>query len=1070
MTNITKSHAVDPTYNSDIKSSLPLEEYLSWVVNHRFWVITLVLTLSAILGFFAAKQQVIINPAAVVPQSHPYIKATNTIEQIFGSKYMVVIGLTPTEGDALQPQVLEAVKRITEQLYGAPSVTNQTLLSLSSRQAKSITGNAEGFEARPLLADRIPTSAEELDDLKAAIMANPIYRDAVISSDWRTATIMLELKENPNGFGAMLSEVHEILDRENLAGIDISLSGNPVFLEQAEVFADRINWLFPIAVLVIGLLHFEAFRTVQGLVLPLITAVLSVVWGVGIMGLMKVPMDIFNSPTPILILAVAAGHAVQLLKRYYEHFIDLVNVQHMEPRAANRLATIQSLAAVGPVLVIAGGIAALGFFSLVVFELETVRAFGIFTGIGLLSAVILEFTFTPAVRASLKPPSAAHIDTEMKPRIWDRLSNTIARTVVSSISRRWVLLFFVVLIGVAIAGWPKVHVDNSSKSFFADSLPIQQDDNLLNAQTGGTNVLYIMVDTGQPDGIKNPQVLTAIRALQADAAARTIVGKTLSIDDFIQRMHQAALGDPALPVPLPDDQHLIAQYLFLYSMSGDPEDFSAYVDYDYQRAKISIMLRTNSNAEIDQLVTELSTLANQRFPEHVTLSYGGEVAQTLAVTDVMVHSKLLNIGQILTVIFLVAAIAFRSILAGLLVLSPLLVVLSLVFGVMGYFGVPLNIPNSLISAMAVGIGADYAIYLIYRIGEYTKQGRSLPQAVDMAIKTAGKACLFVATAVAGGYAVLMFSYDYKVHMWLSTFIVLAMLTSVLATLTLIPSVILTFKPAFIFRRRSGDGGAVLLIILASIGFLTYSQVGWSAEQDAAQIMERNAAVTRFSTSTADAEFILQNKSGSTRKRRSNMSSKLQENGQDTMRLIRFDAPADIRGTTTLLIEHTAKDDDMWVYLPAMRRVRRLVASNKKDSFIGTDFSFGDVMGHKVDDWQHSLLKQELRDGIEHYVIESQPADDDVRTHSGYDRRVTWVRKDNFATTYVEAFDVHGQPYKTFNFSDIQQVDTENGKWQPMRAKSTNLQSGHSTTINFSNFKVGEPLSDNRFSANNLATQ
>ena len=1069
MTDITKTPVLNSIDDGGNKSSLPLEKYLTWVVNHRLWVITLILALSAFFGFFAAKQQVIINPAAVVPQSHPYIKATNTIERIFGSKYLVVIGLTPTTGDALQPEVLAAVKRITEQLYAASSVTNQTLLSLSSRQAKSISGHAEGFEARPLLGDQLPTTAEEREALKAAISANPIYRDAVISSDWRTATIMLELKENPNGFGAMLSEVHEILSQENLPGISISLSGNPVFLEQAEVFADRINWLFPIAVLVIGLLHFEAFRTVQGLILPLVTALLSVVWGVGIMGLMKVPMDIFNSPTPILILAVAAGHAVQLLKRYYEHFIELVNVQNMAPQTANRLATIQSLAAVGPVLVIAGGIAALGFFSLVVFELETLRAFGIFSGIGLLSAVILEFTFTPAVRASLKPPSAAHIDTEMKPRIWDRLSAGIAQTVVSSISRRWVLLFFVVLIGVAIAGWPKVHVDNSSKSFFSDSLPIQQDDNLLNAQTGGTNVLYIMVDTGQPDGIKDPEILSAIRAIQADAATRPIVGKTLSIDDFIQRMHQAALGDPAQAEPLPDDHDLIAQYLFLYSMSGDPEDFSAHVDYDYQRAKISIMLRTNSNAEIDQLVNELSTLADQRFPDHVTLSYGGEVAQTLAVTDVMVHSKLLNIGQILTVIFLVAVIAFRSFIAGLLVLSPLLVVLSLVFGVMGYFGVPLNIPNSLISAMAVGIGADYAIYLIYRIGEYTKQGQSLPHAVEMAIKTAGKACLFVATAVAGGYAVLMFSYDYKVHMWLSTFIVLAMLTSVLATLTLIPSVILTFKPAFIFRRRSGDGGAVLLIILASIGFLTYSQVGWSAEQEAAQIMQRNAAVTRFSTSTADAEFVLQNKSGSTRTRRSNMASKLQENGLDTMRLVRFDAPADIRGTTTLLIEHTAADDDMWVYLPAMRRVRRLVASNKKDSFIGTDFSFGDVMGHKVEDWQHSLLRQEQREGVEHYVIESLPVDDDVRTHSGYGRRVTWVRMDNFATSYVEAFDVHDQPYKTFNFSDIQQVDAENDKWQPMRAECTNLQSGHSTTISFSNFRVGEPLSDNLFSANNLAT-
>lgn len=94
----------------------------------------------------------------------------------------------------------------------------------------------------------------------------------------------------------MLSEVHEILSQEDLPGINISLSGNPVFLEHAEVFADRINWLFPIAVLVIGLLHFEAFRTVQGLILPLVTAVLSVVWGVGIMGLMKVPMDISTRP------------------------------------------------------------------------------------------------------------------------------------------------------------------------------------------------------------------------------------------------------------------------------------------------------------------------------------------------------------------------------------------------------------------------------------------------------------------------------------------------------------------------------------------------------------------------------------------------------------------------------------------------------------------------------------------------------------------------------------------------------------------------------------------------------
>src|SRR5690606_9494012 len=104
------------------------------------------------------------------------------------------------------------------------------------------------------------------------------------------------------------------------------------------------------------------------------------------------------------------------------------------------------------------------------------------------------------------------------------------------------------------------------------------------------------------------------------------------------------------------DQNLIAQYLFLYAMSGDPEDFSAHVDYGYQRAKISVMLRTNSNAEIDQLVRDLKHDAGKLFPRGVSVSFGGEVAQTLAVTDVMVHSKLLNIVQILAVIFAVSAI------------------------------------------------------------------------------------------------------------------------------------------------------------------------------------------------------------------------------------------------------------------------------------------------------------------------------------------------------------------------------------------------------------------------------
>lgn len=109
------------------------------------------------------------------------------------------------------------------------------------------------------------------------------------------------------------------------------------------------------------------------------------------MGLFKQPMDIFNSPTPILILAIAAGHAVQLLKRYYEDFDRLI-AQGMEPKAANSEAVVQSLVRVGPVMVLAGGIAAAGFFSLLTFNIPTIRSFGIFTGIGIISTLVIEMT------------------------------------------------------------------------------------------------------------------------------------------------------------------------------------------------------------------------------------------------------------------------------------------------------------------------------------------------------------------------------------------------------------------------------------------------------------------------------------------------------------------------------------------------------------------------------------------------------------------------------------------------------------------------------------------------------
>jgi hypothetical protein len=134
-----------------------------------------------------------------------------------------------------------------------------------------------------------------------------------------------------------------------------------------------------------------------------------------------------------------------------------------------------------------------------------------------------------------------------------------------------------------------------------------------------------------------------------------------------------------------------------------------------------------------------------------------------------------------------------------MVLVPLLMAVIAHFGVMGYTGMYLNIANSLSSAMAVGIGADYAIYLIFRLREEISRGMSESDAVRLVLGTAGKACLFVAIAISVGYGVLLFSYGFNIHIWLATLIATAMIVSVFAALFLIPAMVLTFRPNFVFK-------------------------------------------------------------------------------------------------------------------------------------------------------------------------------------------------------------------------------------------------------------------------------
>ncbi len=1073
-----------------------MKSFITQVVTYRRWVLAAIALITVLCCLQLRQLHIVIDTAKLLPPDHPNVIGTISAEKLFGSRHVVVVGVTANDGtSAYSPPVLNAIVALTEALADTPGVKRHTLMSASANGAKTISGSASELNVGPMLSvTGEAVSAAESARFRDNMANNPVYQNSLISRDGKLASVSFSITSGAKGFRESMDKIQTTINQQALAhpALHYAVAGAPALFAEVERMSARMAFLFPIALVLIGLIHFEAFRTWQGLVLPLVTALLAVLWSLGIMGALGIEMDAFNALTPILILAVAAGHAVQILKRYYEEF-DRISLDNpgWDPAIMNREAVIESLAKIGPVMLTAGGVASIGLFSLITFDIATIRTFGILTGLGIVSALVIELTFMPALRACLAPPPIrdkfatrpsstptmlSKPDTT-KLRVWDRFSNTVSAVVLRH--RFAILLGFGVLAAISSLGLLHLNQENSTKSYFGERVPIRQDDALLNDKLAGTNTLFVVFSATQEDAMKDPRVLKVIEDTQQFIQSRGDVGKTISIVDFLKQMNQsmnAGSTSASSFYTLPTSQAVISQYLLLYSLSGEPGDFDAYVDYGYKNANLLVWMKNDTSRYANAMLHDIRAFAEPRLPPGVTLKIGGSAPQAAAISQTLIEGKLKNVTQIIVVVFIAGLLVFRSLLAAIYIIVPLLVTVLVNFGVMGITGIPLNTPNSVASALAIGIGADYSIYLMFRIREEFMRLSDLDAALRETFRTAGLAVIYVASAIIGGYAVLLLSFNFYVHIWFGILIILSMLVSAISALVLVPALIKIWPPRHLQRLPATPLSASLatrgsVFVLAAMavalvgsgaGSHAYAQTPPSAEV----IMERSYQSSRVEGSTSEATFRLVNANGQERVRKTFGATRLGADGAGNQRVIRFLSPSDVRNTTTLLIE-TAGEDEVSVYLPALKKIRRLARNNKKTSFVGTDLSYGDMMGHRPRDWVHKLIRQETFNGTPVYVVESLPRTPQVADDSGYSRRVSWVALDTFAVLKVDSFDTANALLKTISYADIESVDLKARKYQAMRVEVKNVQTNHQTFIKFERFVASATVSDTYFSTRYL---
>jgi len=183
-------------------------------------------------------------------------------------------------------------------------------------------------------------------------------------------------------------------------------------------------------------------------------------------------------------------------------------------------------------------------------------------------------------------------------------------------------------------------------------------------------------------------------------------------------------------------------------------------------------------------------------------------------------------------------------------------------------------------------------------------------------------------------------------------------------------------------------------------------------------------------------------------------------------VLRFEYPNDIKNTAALTLEHgDVKEDDQWLYLPAIGRSRRISASNQKDRFMGTEVTYEDIsnsLSEDIKNYNYEFAGMDARDGLECYVLEITPKNEATVKKSGYKKRKVWFRIDNFVIIYTEFYDKEGELLKTMHAKEVQKVpDTEND-YRAHYIEMDNKQTANKTIIKYNYFKIDQGLEDGLF--------
>ncbi len=729
----------------------------------------------------------------MMPERHPVFVYNKKVEEIFNTKKMIIVGVV-NDGPAgvFNPDTLKLVERLSLRIEEMDGIIGEDVVSLQTLD--NIVGTDWGLEVVELM-ETAPETQQAARELREAVFDNEMFINNVVSPDGAATSIFAKLEEGRDKI-QMYDRIRSIVSE------DFDVGDNLVFIAGRPMIegvigrdaAEDMRRTLPLVTLVSLIVLYFTLRSARGMFLPLSVVGSSVLLMLGIMSFLNIPLYAVTTLVPVLLVAIGLAYGIHIINRYYE---EAAASAETDPKQV----VLKTMHEMWAPVTMASLTTAAGFLSLATSDMMPVKYFGLFTAIGVIGALVFSLTFIPAWLMILPlkyPKGMRHNPNEPgKTPGPGRLTSALIGTgrVIGEHPGK-ILLAAVAVILVGVIGLLGVYVDGSLLSNFGEESEVLIADTILTEKFGGTNALNIVIEGENEDDIKSPEILRAIDVLQTKLGEMNEIGATLSIADYMKRMNRVMNENRKEYSRIPETREMIAQYLLLYAMSGDPDDFDEVVDYEYRQANMRIRVNSDRSSVLKSVIGIVRAEAAKAFEElPARVRLAGHVMTSYTFMDLIIHGQLRSILAAIAMVFLITSIMFRSAVAGLFCTIPVTIATMLNFSLMGAVGIPLGVTTALLSGMGIGIGVDYAIHFVARYRSLARSESDRKQRIQMTLGTSGRAILFNAVVVIAGFLVLMFS-NFPPSRWLSALVSVNMVSSFLGAVTLLPACMALFKPKF----------------------------------------------------------------------------------------------------------------------------------------------------------------------------------------------------------------------------------------------------------------------------------